>query len=64
MVLDTFDVVMMDIGIVHLHADGWGLSLSASPRAVGLSVFLWMAAAGLRPVFRLWAELDCGNARL
>ena len=23
-----------------LHADGWGLSLSASPRAVGLSVFL------------------------
>ena len=29
MVLDTFDVVMIDIWFVHLHADAWGLSLSA-----------------------------------
>ena len=53
MALDTFDVVMIDIWFVHLHADAWGLNLSVSPRAVGLSVFLWMAAAGLRPVFQL-----------
>ena len=64
MALDTFDVIMMDIRFVHLYADAWGLNLSASLRAVGLSVFLWMSAAGLWPVFRLWAELDCGNARL
>lgn len=64
MALDTFDVVMIDIRFVYLHAGGWGLNLSVSH---ALSAYLFLRVR-LLPVcglyFCLWAELDCGNARL
>ena len=39
MVWDTFDVVMIDIRFVHLHAGGWGLNLSVSH---ALSAYLFL----------------------
>ena len=37
--MDMFALIMMDIRIVHFHADGWGLSLSVSH---ALSAYLFL----------------------
>ena len=51
MALDTFDVVMIDIRFVHLHAGGWGLNLSVSH---ALSAYLFLRVR-LLPVCGLFS---------